>query len=305
MSTATTTLPLAPVRSSFWLASLRLLRPQQWIKNLLVFAALIFSLDFNFTTGRTSLMAFAAFCLVSSTVYILNDLVDAPSDRLHPEKKFRPIASRALTPVQALAIFYVLLAGTATLTWLLPLAFQITIVAYLILNLAYSFWLKRIFIMDVMILASGFVLRVIGGGVAIGVTLSPWIILVTFFVSLFMGIGKRKNEIDILHQDGRHHRASLLHYTPDFLNQLLSITAGMTVMSYALYTIDPKTEAKFHTANLIYTLPFVVYGIFRYFHLIYNHRRGGDPTGIFAKDIPMILDVLMWLAAFVLIAHQW
>jgi 4-hydroxybenzoate polyprenyltransferase len=281
----------------------RLLRPHQWVKNFLVWAALFFSWDLSTVNLQRAVVAFAAFCLAASTIYILNDITDAPADRLHPEKKYRPIASNQVSlPAAYLMAFFCLL-STFVVGRLLPPLFLTLLFVYLFLNLAYSYWLKKLFILDVMVIASGFVLRVLAGGAAIAIALSPWIILCTFFLSLFLGFGKRKNEVDVLRQDSRHHRKVLLHYTPDFIDQLLGITAGMTIIAYALYTIDERTVRHFDTAYLVYTLPFVVYGIFRYFHLMYNHNRGGDPTRILARDWPTVLSVLLWLLTFLLIVR--
>jgi len=282
---------------------LNLVRPKHWIKNFLVFAPLFFAWTFTASTFVTALMAFVAFSATASSIYVINDLADADADRRHPEKKNRPIAAGTVSPTKAQVIIAVLIIIALLGSFSLPLGFQLTILGYFVLNLLYSFYLKKRPIIDVMILATGFVLRIIGGGFAFGISLSPWILLCTFFASLFIGFGKRKNETDVLQADSHHHRAVLEHYTPDFINQLLGITAAMTIMSYSLYTIDVTTLAHFGHKNLVYSVPFVVYGVFRYFHLMYNRSSGGDPTKVFLSDTPLILDTLAWLISFGILSH--
>ncbi len=282
---------------------IRVIRPKHWIKNILVLVPLFFAWKVTVDTTVIAIASLVAFSATASIVYILNDLADTEADRLHPEKKFRPFAAGTLSHRQGkvLAALLVLIAIIAS--WTLSSGFQLTLFGYFILNLLYSFYLKRRLIIDVMILAAGFVLRVVAGGFAFHVTLSPWILLCTFFASLFIGFGKRKNETDILQEGSHKHRAVLEHYTRDFLNQLLGLTAAMTIMSYSLYTIDAKTVDHFGTDNLIYTVPFVVYGVFRYFHLMYNLSSGGDPTKIFLKDKMTIINIFCWALSFVLITN--
>jgi 4-hydroxybenzoate polyprenyltransferase len=243
-------------------------------------------------------IAFLAFSAVASTIYVVNDLADAPQDRKHPEKKHRPIAAGTVSPKQAWVAIVALLVVAVALALQLPVAFQITLLAYGVMNAAYSHSLKHKLIIDVMILSFGFVMRVLAGGFAVGIVLSNWIILCTFFGALFIGFGKRKNETDILQEDSKHHRKVLENYTTSFINQLLGTTAAMTIMSYALYTIDPATALHFGTSNLVYTLPFVVYGVFRYFHLMYNQTAGADPTKVFSRDRAIQLCFLAWIITF-------
>ncbi len=278
-----------------------LLRPKQWIKNGLVLAPLIFSLHFAAADLHHIILAFASFCLAASTIYVLNDIADTASDRQHPKKRFRPLAAGAVTINQAIVLAALCAAGSLVLAYFLPIGFMAIVLAYIDLNIAYSLWLKRLLIIDVMTIAIGFVLRVIGGAIAIGVVVSHWILICTFFVALFIGFAKRKNENDVMQTGSKHHRSVLLHYTPDFLNQLIALTSGMSIIGYALYTIDPETIRRFGTDRLIYTLPIVVYGIFRYFHLIYNTTDGGDPSQIFFTDTALAITIAVWLISFALL----
>lgn len=276
-----------------------LLRPHQWPKNLLVLAPLVFSWHLTGPSLKHAGLAFVGFCAVSSAIYVINDVSDATKDRQHPVKKFRPIAANQVSLPVALALFAGLISIGFATTIALPPLFLTCLTAYTLLNLTYSAKLKQLPIIDVMCIAVGFVLRVIGGGEAIAVPISHWIILCTFFVALFLALGKRKNEIATLKANSHIHRSVLQDYTPDFLNQLLGITAAMSTMSYSLYTIDHDTISHFHTTRLIYTIPFVVYGLFRYFHIIYNRSEGGEPTRIVFSDRPIIITITAWLVTFV------
>ncbi|CAN5135116.1 decaprenyl-phosphate phosphoribosyltransferase [soil metagenome] len=277
---------------------LALLRPRHWIKNFLIAAPLVFAGRFLSVNLENLIIAFLAFSAVASTIYVVNDLADAPQDRKHPEKKYRPIAAGTVSPKLAWVAIVTLLVVASFLALQLPVAFQITLLAYGVMNAAYSHSLKHKLIIDVMILSFGFVMRVLAGGFAVGIVLSNWIILCTFFGALFIGFGKRKNETDILQDGSKQHRKVLENYTTSFINQLLGTTAAMTIMSYALYTIDPATAKHFGTTNLVYTLPFVVYGVFRYFHLMYNQTAGADPTKIFSRDHAIQLCFLAWIITF-------
>lgn len=281
-----------------------LLRPKHWFKNILVFAPLIFALRSDTELYARTALTFLALCAASSFVYTVNDLVDAPADRLHPEKKRRPIASGQIKPPLAVLVALILLIISFTLARLLPESVTLVLLGYLALNLAYSFGAKKLVLIDVMIIAIGFVLRVVAGGLTGDIPVSNWILLCTFSGSLFLGFGKRKHENGLLEENSKNHRQVLEHYTHDFLNQLISVTAATTIICYALYTIDSNTVARFHTDKLIYTLPFVVYGIFHYFHLIYNHATGGDPAQIILKDRPAIITALLWLGLFIYLARS-
>lgn len=282
---------------------LRLLRPHHWVKNTLVFAPLVFSLTITRASIQHGLLAFVAFSLMASAIYILNDLRDARTDLMHPEKRRRPIASGEVSVPIALTCFGVLIAASLWVSQLLSTPFLVMLGSYLALNVAYSFWLKQQVIIDVMVIAIGFVLRILAGGAAMEITISHWIVLCTFFAALFLAFGKRKHENLILQEQSAGHRTSLLSYTPDFLNQLLGLTSAMTIMSYALYTIDDHTIAHFGTDRLYVTLPFVVYGIFRYFQLMYNESLGGDPTKHVTGDWPLLAASLLWAATFLVVVQ--
>lgn len=278
-----------------------LVRIKHWLKNILIFAPLVFALDFSLGLFLVSIQAFLAFSFMASSIYVINDIADIETDKIHPIKKKRPIASGTVTLFSAKIIAIVLFVLSISLSITLPTNFIVILIGYFLMNIAYSFFLKKVLIIDVMIIAIGFVLRVFAGAVVANIVVSDWIILCTFFGSLFIGFGKRKNEAIVLAERSIKYRKTLSGYTPDFLNQLLSITAGMTIISYALYTIDQKTINHFQTSRLIYTLPLVVFGIFRYFHIIYNKSSGEDPTEIFLTDKPIILTSIIWMIVFLVI----
>jgi 4-hydroxybenzoate polyprenyltransferase len=274
---------------------LTLLRPGHWLKNGLVLAALFFSFSFTWPTLWLAVRALVAFCVLASAVYVINDLADADRDRHHPTKKNRPIASGAVQPRQAkqLATLLLLIAG-----WLLFLAgWPVLFVGllYLLMNLAYSAGLKHVPIVDVMIIAMGFLLRVIAGALAIHVAISHWIILCTFFLALFVAFGKRKHEMMILDEARNSHRQSMREYTDGFIDQMLSLTATTAVVFYSLYTIDVQTIERFGGDTLIYSTPIVVFGVLRYYYLLYNRGLGGDPVKLFARDRALLLASLIWL----------
>lgn len=281
-----------------------LLRPKHWAKNLLIFLPLIFAFKFDVGSFWRDILAFISFGLLASGVYIINDIFDAERDRLHPTKKDRPLASGKIKVWQALLLFTVLLALSITISIMLSSAIFWISIIYLITNILYSFGLKHLAIIDVMIVALGFVFRVMAGAYAINVPVSHWILLCTFFLSLFMAFGKRKNEMDILDSASRSHRRSISEYTDSFIDQMIALTAGISIVFYSLYTIDQTTIARFGSDNLIYTTPIVVFAVLRYFHLLYNKKDGGDPVAIFTGDIQIISSVLIWLASVVFIYIQ-
>lgn len=277
---------------------LSLVRTRHLIKNVLVFAPLIFSLQVTAENVSRSFAAFFAFSLTASAVYIFNDIQDVDSDRKHPKKKFRPIASGRVSIVQAIAVLFVLLLLGFLVAMSLSIGTFLTLTGYFLLNLLYSSGLKTVSILDVMIVASGFVLRILAGGLSIDVPVSPWILLCTFFGALFLAFGKRKGEIDTLKEASKDIRNVLLSYNTDFLNQLIGTTAATTVITYSLYTIDEHTIDRLGTAHLIYTVPFVVFGIFRYFQIIYTHSAGDDPTKVFSTDRPILVNMVLWGITF-------
>ena len=283
---------------------LKTMRPLQWTKNLLVFAGLVFA-------GKATdpdlvflaVIAFIAFCLVSSAVYFLNDIVDSPRDRLHPVKKDRPIAAGRLGLGAASGACVVL--GIAGLIFgaMLPYPAMAVVYIYFFLNLLYSMWLKKVVIIDLMTVAAGFVLRVVVGTLAIGVETSHWLLICTFLLSLFLGFGKRRNELTLLDSGATGHRGVLAHYSPVFLDQMIAVVTPSTLVCYILYTVSPETVYKFGSHNLLYTVPFVIYGIFRYLYLIHERRQGGDPTSLVARDPWLMGSVVCWVVAVWLVIY--
>lgn len=253
----------------------------------------------------TNIMAFVAFCSISSCVYVLNDIIDVESDRVHKKKRYRPIAAGYISVSQAKIIFFILLIITAALSVNLPFLFGITISAYFINNLLYSFKIKNIVLLDVFSISIGFILRVIAGAVAIDVSISSWMIITTIFISLFLGISKRRAELSGPNQDNlEKQRKVLSDYDVTFVDQLNTIAATGTIISYALYTVSDKALSAFHSDKLIYTTPFVIYGIFRYLYLLHQKNLGESPTQIVTKDIPIIINSLFWLIVCALIIYK-
>lgn len=286
-------------------AAIRLIRPQQWIKNLFVLAPLIFSRElFLMQPDLLALRAFCAFCLTASAVYIINDIIDVEADRAHPRKRHRPIAAGTISVPAALFLLLVLIIADILLIWGMSDQFLLIVGAYFVMNLAYTFKLKEVFLLDVFIIAAGFMLRVLGGAYAISVQVSSWIILCTLFLSLFLGFAKRRGEIIVMQSAGSPpERKVLQHYRVDVIDQMLTITAAGTVISYALYTVAPRTIEIFGTDKLIYTTVFVMYGIFRYMHLIHTTESVENPSAVVTTDFPIIANVFVWITVCVLLIY--
>ena len=279
------------------------MRPRQWIKNLVVFAALLFARKLT-DPGLLlrSTIAFVLFCATSGAVYIVNDLFDADRDRKHPTKSRRPIASRALGVVPALTAVALLLTGSLILGFLLNTVFGAVLLIYVALNFVYSLWLKEVVIIDVMVIASGFVLRALGGAVAINVPISTWLILCTILLSLFLAFCKRRQELAIL-EDAHEHRAILRDYSVEFLDQMISVVTASTVVAYMFYTVSPEVEMKLGTQHLYLTVPFVLYGIFRYLYLVHKKGAGGSPTQALLTDRPLLVCVGLWGLTVILLVY--
>jgi 4-hydroxybenzoate polyprenyltransferase len=294
-----------PATSSKLLAVLEGLRPGQWVKNGFVFAALIFSrgiADWN----RDCVVALAAgiFCLVSSSVYLLNDVFDLAEDRKHPTKRFRPIASGRLSARLAAATSIVLQAAMLVASYLLDQWFFMVVVAYLALNVLYNSYLKRVPLLDVFLVASGFVLRVLGGGVVIHVAISSWLVACTTLLALFLALAKRRHELVLLREEAGEHRPTLAKYSPYFLDQLIGIVTASTVMSYTLYTVSPDVQAKFPGKHLELTVPFVLFGIFRYLYLVHQTEEGGgNPSRLLFTDKVLLYVVALWALTVILIIY--
>lgn len=280
------------------------LRPHQWTKNLVVFAALAFSKHLFDPAPllRTSL-AFLLFCGLSGTVYLLNDVADVEKDRLHPGKRLRPVASGALS-IRAAASAAVVL-GSACLLLSLALGpwFSLCAVVYLALNLLYSFRLKEIVILDVLSISLGFVIRAVAGAVAISVEFSDWLLVCTILLALFLALAKRRHEIVSLNAAASGHRPILAEYSPYLLDQMISVVTASCLMAYAFYTMAPDTVEKYRTDRLAWTIPFVLYGIFRYLYLVHQKELGGSPTDILLTDRPLLVNVALWALAIVLIVY--
>ncbi|MBI2943727.1 MAG: decaprenyl-phosphate phosphoribosyltransferase [Candidatus Wallbacteria bacterium] len=270
-------------------------RPKQWVKNGFVFAALFFSHNLGEPAMvARAVAAFVSFCLLSSAVYYLNDLCDLDADRAHPTKCTRPLASGRLSVPVGRAITAVLALAGLGLALALGTAFFAIAACYLGQNLAYSLWLKRVVILDVMLIAAGFVLRAIGGAMALPVAFSGWLVLCTVMLALFLGFTKRRQEIVLLGEEAARHRETLTSYNLPFLDQMISVVTASTVMSYALYTVSPDVVSKYRTENLSFTLPFVLFGIFRYLFLVHVRSDGDNPTRVVLGDRPLQVNILLW-----------
>ena len=269
------------------------LRPRQWVKNLFVLAGVVFAQKLLTPLVWPALAAFALFCALSGAVYLFNDVADRDQDRLHPQKRLRPVAAGALGRGPALGIATGLLVGSLALGFLVSRGFGLVGLAYAVLLVLYSAWLKHLVIVDVLVVAIGFVLRAVAGALAIGVAISGWLLICTILLALFLALGA---------EAGRH-RPILAEYSAGLLDQMIAVVTASTVTAYALYTMSPETVAKFHTQLLPATLPFVLYGIFRYLYLLYRRQLGGNPSELFLNDRALLLNTLLWMLAVLLIIY--
>ncbi len=280
---------------------LLLLRPGQWSKNLVLFAGLIFSFSvFEIQLLFISILAFCSFCLLSSSAYIINDICDINGDRAHPKKKLRPLAAKQITVKQALFLFFPLSAAALTLAWLININFLFSAIAYLLVATCYSIWIKHVVILDLFAIASGFLIRALAGALAIGVDTSPWFLFCALLLSLFLALTKRRQELVKLGNNRANYRKLLDHYPLAYLDQLISIVTGSTIISYSLYTFTAGP-----TVLLMLTIPFVVYGIFRYLYFIYTLETEDNPDELLLKDIPLILTIILWvLISLIILAFE-
>jgi len=285
-------------------ALLKLMRPTHWVKNVFVLAPVVFAQRLNDAEAvGLALLAFLCFCLASSAVYAFNDIRDREEDRLHPVKCHRPIPAGDLS-VAAAAVACVVLAGVAIGgAAYIGSEFLIVLVAYLVLNLLYTTVLKHVVILDVMSVSLGFVLRVLGGAVAIGVEVSAWLLLCTIFLALFLAFSKRRHELMLLDHHASDQRPVLTSYSPAFLDQMINVVTASTVVAFALYSISPETVEKFQTRFLIYTTPFVLYGIFRYLYLIYQQPGKLNPTEHVVRDLPSMINLMLWSASVIFVIY--
>jgi 4-hydroxybenzoate polyprenyltransferase len=279
------------------------LRPRQWIKNLFVFGGLVFSQHLFTPATWTATAGFLIFCALSGAIYLLNDVADRDKDRRHPEKRLRPIAAGRLAVGHALVTAAVLIVtGLAAAVWL-SRPFALVALAYVLLLSAYSAWLKHLVIVDVLVVALGFVLRAAAGALVIDVAISGWLLICTVLLALFLALGKRRHEVLTLQADADRHRPILAEYSAPLLDQMIAVVTASTVTAYALYTMSPETVAKFHTQLLPATLPFVLYGIFRYLYLLYHRQLGGNPADMVVRDRALLVNTLLWLVVVMVIIY--
>ncbi|UCD06313.1 MAG: decaprenyl-phosphate phosphoribosyltransferase [candidate division WOR-3 bacterium] len=280
----------------------RLLRPRQWLKNVFVFAGLIFSRNFLIPTSITkSIAAFVVFSILSSSGYIINDIIDYKDDLKHPVKSKRPIAAGRIRRKKAGALACILMLLSIASSYFLGIDFLIICCAYGLLMLTYSLGVKQIVILDVLFVAFGYVLRAIAGAVAIDVEISSWLLLCTLLIALFLAVAKRRTEIVLLGEDASKHRKILSQYSLTLLNQMISVVTAACIVAYCLYTLAPDTVAKFGTKNLIFTIPFVIYGIFRYLYITYQKLDTDIPEKVLFSDLPLQLCLMSWVVVCVLI----
>lgn len=277
-------------------AVFRLGRPKQWVKNIFVFTALIFSGQVTeWLSIRTTIITFVSFCLASSAIYFLNDYRDIDEDKKHPTKRERPLASGALPKYVGVVGFVILLLAALGIPLVMSnIPVAIVIGSFLILNTAYSMGLKHVVIIDVLAIASGFVLRILAGAAALRVMPSAWLILCGVMISLFLGFTKRRAEVVLLGERAVDHRKVLAEYSPAFLDQMISIVTAATVVGYVLYTVDTRTIQLVGSRALLLSVPLVLYGIFRYLYLVYHADSGGDPTRTVFSDIPLLITGGLW-----------
>jgi 4-hydroxybenzoate polyprenyltransferase len=281
---------------------LRLMRPHQWVKNSFVLIGLLFGHAWHDPAlVIKAIFAFAAFCLISSTIYIINDIIDIEQDRHHPSKRKRPLPSGKLN-ISTAAMFAMLL-GAAGLGLAAFASSKVVLILliYAAMNLAYSLKLKHVVILDVFIIATGFMLRILAGTLGLGIPPSQWLLLCGLMVTLFLGFSKRRAEIIALSADKTAHRKVLEHYSPVLLDKMIVVTAAGLIMSYSLYTMNPETILIHGTPNLIYTVPFVIYGVFRYIYLLHHQSSGGDPSKDLVRDPHMLTVLAAWLITTILL----
>ncbi len=280
------------------------MRPLEWSKNLLVFSGVIFSRSLlDADNFRLALLGFAVFCLASSSIYIFNDLCDIRADREHPIKRGRPLASGDLNINLARLTFAVMLAGSAIGAFALGLEFGLIVAIYVSSCVAYSLGLKHVVILDAIIIAGGFVLRAVAGAALIGVSASEWLVLCTSMVALLIAFGKRRHELALLDDAAPTHRRSLGDYSISFLDNIMAICAGAAIITYSLYTRADETVARIGSHWMLITIPFVIYGVFRYLFLIHVRGAGGDPVQILFRDRPTLLNLILWAAAVIAVIY--
>ena len=279
------------------------MRPKQWTKNLFIFAALLFDLKlFDLAYVSKTILAFILFCILSGSVYLVNDLADLQKDRQHPVKKNRPLASGKLSRSWAVTAAVVLPLIALSLSFLLNPMFGLVGLTYFVIQLAYSFLLKNVVILDVLVIATGFVLRVAAGSVvAEAERFSPWLYVCVTLLALFLGLGKRRNELVLLDANALQHRKVLREYSPQLLDEMMALVTSSTLIAYSLYTFSAENLPA--NKSMMLTIPFVLYSIFRYLYLIHQKNLGGSPEEILVRDVPFIISNLCWGIVVVLILY--
>ncbi len=287
---------------------LKLMRPYQWVKNVFVFVPLIFSKNLmDPSLLWATLLIFFAFCLTASSIYVVNDIADRESDQLHPLKKDRPIASGSVSVTEGWILSVILLAAAFAISVAggTRLMAGVALAGYVALNLLYSFELKRHVLIDLFVIAIGFILRILAGGYAIDVKVSSWLIMTTLFISIFLGVAKRRGEFVQVGRSGEESsRRVLAQYDLDLIDQILSVSAASVIIAYALYTVSERTVHAFHTEALIFTTIFVTYGIFRYLYLVHKMGLGENPTNVLLTDMPMMLNSVLFVISLVGIIYK-
>ncbi len=282
---------------------INLIRVSHWIKNSFVFVPLLFAeLLFDIPSFLNVTLAFLGFSLVTSLVYVFNDYMDIEADRQHPKKKNRPLASGAISKTRAVIIMIILGVGALSLNFLFSAEFMLVLLAYVIVNIAYTLYFKTVVIVDLMCIAGGFMLRVLGGALVIDVYVSSWLILTTLFISLFLAVMKRRSEL-VSSGGAGSTRKVLKDYSIYFIDQISAISAAAVILSYAVYTVSPRTIEHFHTENLVYTTIFVVFGIFRYMFLVVKKSRGENAVEILITDVPTLMNLFFYVASVVYIIY--
>ena len=283
---------------------IRSLRPEQWTKNLIIFGGLLFGQRlFDFRSVVLATAGFAVFCALSGVVYLLNDVADRDADRRHPLKRRRPIASGELATSTALVAAGIIGIAALAVSFALHTEFGFLATAYVALLAFYSGPLKHVVIVDVLTIAIGFVLRAAAGAAVIDVPISNWLLFITILGALFLALSKRRHELVLLADDATSHRPILQEYTPYLLDQMIAVVTASTLVAYAFYTVNPETVEKFHTTRLALTLPFLLYGIFRYLYLVHQKEGGGSPAAMLLNDRPLLVCVALWALAVALIIY--
>ena len=280
------------------------MRMKQWIKNLFILLPLIFGKKLLiFPANFKNVLAFFAFSLVASATYIINDIVDIEKDKIHPTKRLRPIASGKVRIWHAIIAAIVLGISSIALSFMINTYLGYILVAYFMFNILYSYMLKEIVIIDVFSIGVFFLLRIMAGSIAAGVVLSHWIIIMTMLLALFLGFNKRRQELKLLKNKAIYHRRVLIKYNPYFIDQMIAVITSSIVISYTLYTVDARTIKEFGTENLIWSVPFVYYGIFRYLYLIHKVKKEGDPTRILLSDKMLQLNIALWICVCIAVIY--